>query len=541
MPSHILIVDDSRDILLLLRVALTRAGYRVSEAMHGEAALALVAQEIPDLIVSDIMMPEMDGFELLARVRADRRLMGLPVIFLTAAGNADVEERARSLGVEHFLDKPVSPRRLLATVQGTLERFAQLRGAGMLRATAAAPTQTPIAWDAVPSGIDPLDDLTGGLPRSRAYYLGGDVGAGKTPFVVQYIHWALSRGEGAVLVTTDRPSVVLSLAQGLGFGLEPFLAEGRLALLELANTVGELLEGPADLSLMVRELVQHARAVQASRVAVVSALTLLGSSSMLELSATMVSGFLRQLEESGLTTLLVGDQPATAAEQLAEAFLRRSAFGSLRLARRSDRDDIRVLTVERLLGASSEQAECLFRVESGAGLVGIEPEVAPAPPAALHARLAETLAQAKQEQRGALVADVNGQTRLHDRWTVAVRDCVRDIVETRERCAVLVARVAGGESVGAEAIRASVAAALGSEHVAHWTDERELVVLGVGMERSAMEALATEVRARTASVCLGGDVVAVESAVAGFTERATPQSILQSLRRLTPRAPSRRP
>ena len=142
MSARILIVDDSRDILMLLRTALTRAGYQVSEAINGEEAVRQLAQDIPDLVVSDIMIPEMDGFELLAQIRADRRLVGLPVIFLTAAGNAEVEERARSLGVEHFLDKPVSTRRLLATVQGTLERFAQLRSAGMLRAAATA----PVAW-----------------------------------------------------------------------------------------------------------------------------------------------------------------------------------------------------------------------------------------------------------------------------------------------------------------------------------------------------------------------------------------------------------
>jgi CheY-like chemotaxis protein len=538
MTAHVLIVDDSRDILLFLRTALTRAGYRVSEATHGEEALARLAEDAPDLVISDIMMPEMDGFELLARIRADRRFVVLPVIFLTAAGNADIEERARSLGVEHFLDKPVSTRRLIATVQGTLDRFTQLRNAGMLRAATAA----PVAWDAVPSGIDPLDDLTGGLPRGRTYYLTGDVGAGKTPFVVQYMHWALARGEGAVLVTTDRPSVLLQMARGLGFPLDPFIEQERLALLELAASVDQLLEQPSDLRLMVRDLLDHASAVNASRIAIASALTVLGGSPGLELTASLVTTFLRELEDSTLTTLLVGEPPATPAEQLAEAFLRRSTFGSIQLTRHPDRDDVRILTVERMLGASVNQGDCLFRVETGVGFVGVDDvpteDGAPAP---LSARLGDTLARAKQDQRTALVADGTGTFHLHERWSTAVRDCVRTIVDTRERCAVLVARVNGANGIGTDTLRNSILAAVGPDYVAHWTDARELVVLGIGADRSAMEALAADVLAQATSVSVGGDGVQVQAAIAGFTDRATTQSIQQALRRLAPRAAGRQP
>ena len=121
MQEHILIVDDRDDLLLILRRALEHQGYRVSQASGGEEALQTLAAEVPDLIVSDIAMPDLDGFELVQRVRGDHRLAGVPVIFLTAAASHETEARARACGVEGFMAKPCTSRRLLALVRGTLD------------------------------------------------------------------------------------------------------------------------------------------------------------------------------------------------------------------------------------------------------------------------------------------------------------------------------------------------------------------------------------------------------------------------------------
>ena len=122
MPKHILIVDDQADLLLLMRRSLEMEGYRVTQASDGPAALAAVAAHVPDLIVSDVMMPVMDGFALIEQLWTNPGLRDVPVILLTAAAAVEkVEKRAGAIGVD-LLQKPFSPRRLLGVVRETLER-----------------------------------------------------------------------------------------------------------------------------------------------------------------------------------------------------------------------------------------------------------------------------------------------------------------------------------------------------------------------------------------------------------------------------------
>src|SRR5262249_25407849 len=148
------------EIRLLVRTALESEGYRVTDAGDVAEAMVRLANEIPDLILSDIMMPDVDGFGFVQRLRSDRRLLGVPVIFLTASPDESIEQRARALGVEHFIAKPFTTARLLGTVRGTLERFTQLRDAGVVRASVPTVAAAP---DVVATGIGPLDEMLGGL------------------------------------------------------------------------------------------------------------------------------------------------------------------------------------------------------------------------------------------------------------------------------------------------------------------------------------------------------------------------------------------
>ena len=113
----ILIVDDDEDLRILARKVLTRAGHRVIEAASGVEGLDMIASQSPDLLVLDLVMPEVDGFEVLRRLRARQTGRALPVIVLTAHGD---EERARSsfeLGATDFLAKPFTPPQLDARVR----------------------------------------------------------------------------------------------------------------------------------------------------------------------------------------------------------------------------------------------------------------------------------------------------------------------------------------------------------------------------------------------------------------------------------------
>lgn len=116
----VLVADDNEDILGLVTAILERSGYDVVAVSDGAQALASVDERQPDLAVLDITMPEIDGLEVLRRLRADTRTSGLPVVLLSAqAQEADVD-RGFATGASAYLKKPFSPRELTERVADLL-------------------------------------------------------------------------------------------------------------------------------------------------------------------------------------------------------------------------------------------------------------------------------------------------------------------------------------------------------------------------------------------------------------------------------------
>ena len=103
----VLVVDDDRMIRELNRLNLEHHGYEVDEAENGAVAVEKALTRRPDVVLLDVQMPEMDGWETLERLRAIDDLAGVPVVMLTALGSEANEEKARSLGVTSFVGKPV--------------------------------------------------------------------------------------------------------------------------------------------------------------------------------------------------------------------------------------------------------------------------------------------------------------------------------------------------------------------------------------------------------------------------------------------------
>jgi two-component system, OmpR family, alkaline phosphatase synthesis response regulator PhoP len=117
VPKKILVVDDEKHIVRLVQANLDRAGYAVVTANDGKEALEKVADENPDLVVLDVMMPYMDGFEVLQNLRRNPSTRDIPVIMLTAkAQDADVFKGWQS-GVDCYLTKPFNPMELLSFVK----------------------------------------------------------------------------------------------------------------------------------------------------------------------------------------------------------------------------------------------------------------------------------------------------------------------------------------------------------------------------------------------------------------------------------------
>ena len=114
MSARILIVDDDDSIRELLRLHLSAAGYEVEVAADAIAAGYLVLKGPPDLIITDVSMPHMDGFEFVSALKADSTIPHIPVIFLTTFEEGD--DRGKDLGVVGYLTKPIRADRLLALV-----------------------------------------------------------------------------------------------------------------------------------------------------------------------------------------------------------------------------------------------------------------------------------------------------------------------------------------------------------------------------------------------------------------------------------------
>jgi two-component system KDP operon response regulator KdpE len=118
--SHrILVVDDEPRMIRFIRMNLELEGYTVFEAADGARALQQVRDTLPDLVVLDVMMPELDGFETL---RALREFSSVPVIMLTARGEEDDRVRGLELGADDYVTKPFSPRELVSRVKAVLRR-----------------------------------------------------------------------------------------------------------------------------------------------------------------------------------------------------------------------------------------------------------------------------------------------------------------------------------------------------------------------------------------------------------------------------------
>jgi CheY-like chemotaxis protein len=114
MAARILVVDDDASLRDLLRLHLSAAGYEVQTAADGIAAGYQVLKAPPDLIITDVNMPHMDGFEFVAALKADKSLPPIPVIFLTSLEEGD--QRGRELGAVGYVTKPIRADRLLALV-----------------------------------------------------------------------------------------------------------------------------------------------------------------------------------------------------------------------------------------------------------------------------------------------------------------------------------------------------------------------------------------------------------------------------------------
>jgi two-component system cell cycle response regulator DivK len=117
MSKRVLVVEDQEDNMQILGDMLESAGYEMIVAVNGVEALEAVARQPPDLILMDIQLPIMDGYEATRRIKADPATKAIPIIAVTSYALGGDEERARAAGCDDFVPKPYSPRQLLLKIR----------------------------------------------------------------------------------------------------------------------------------------------------------------------------------------------------------------------------------------------------------------------------------------------------------------------------------------------------------------------------------------------------------------------------------------
>ena len=121
MNKKVLVIDDDEKLNRLLKEYLTQFGFNVITAVHPQLGLKLIAEQTPDMIVLDIMLPDMDGFEVCREIR---KTTDTPIIMLTARGEVTDRIVGLEMGADDYLPKPFEPRELLARIQSILRRVA---------------------------------------------------------------------------------------------------------------------------------------------------------------------------------------------------------------------------------------------------------------------------------------------------------------------------------------------------------------------------------------------------------------------------------
>lgn len=120
--KRLLLIDDDPNLILLVKDYLEFRGYEVITAENGREALQILEQEIPDMIICDVMMPEMDGYTFVNNVRQDERISWIPVLFLSAKGQSQDRVKGLNTGADVYMVKPFEPEELVAQVEASLKQ-----------------------------------------------------------------------------------------------------------------------------------------------------------------------------------------------------------------------------------------------------------------------------------------------------------------------------------------------------------------------------------------------------------------------------------
>ena len=347
VATKILVVDDEEKIRTLLAEMLTSEGYEVFQAQDGDSALEIAEMEHPDLILLDVWMPGMDGFEVLEAMRRTEAMESTPCIFITAMDPSEGERTAMDLAVDCYFTKPFELSTLQAAVRSVLRKSGTI--------------MTPIV-----TGHPMLDKraLAGGIPVGSLTLIEGSSASGKSVLTQQLMSGSLFSGHQVACFTSeDTERSLASQMNSLGLNVSSYIANKKFRIQPIASpgkndNPDEML---ANLAMRMMTLPRNYRAI------FVDAITNLASISE---EASIMSFFhdCKNLCGTGRTVILVAHASAFEEKLLIRLRSLCDAHFSLKVENSSGKQ-IRILEVSKIHNADLATGDVIsFMVEPGMGI-----------------------------------------------------------------------------------------------------------------------------------------------------------------------------
>ncbi len=161
--KRLLLIDDDPNLILLVKDYLEFRGYQVITAENGQEALEVLDKETPDMIICDVMMPQMDGYSLVEHVRKNPRTSWIPVLFLSAKGQSQDRVKGLNTGADVYMVKPFEPEELVAQVESSLKQASRLIQRQDKSSEAAPKIQVPFDVELTPTELRVVQFVARGM------------------------------------------------------------------------------------------------------------------------------------------------------------------------------------------------------------------------------------------------------------------------------------------------------------------------------------------------------------------------------------------
>ena len=259
--TKVLVVDDEKDIRELLIDDLLDSGYQVIEAENGSEALDRIYNDRPDIVLLDLMMPVMNGIQVLKALKSDPDTVNLPVVLLTAVAAEDGEQKSKELGADYYLTKPWEPDTIQTVIKMALRKAAEGN-----QTNSAGRDAGKTEHSAFMSTGNPQFDikLGGGVPREGMTFIEGAAATGKSVLCQHFAYTALVHGYRVSYFSSQHNTDgLLKQMASLGLNSSRFSRSGQLVVkaIPTVDASTDCTEALLDLSRQVKEIAADFRFV----------------------------------------------------------------------------------------------------------------------------------------------------------------------------------------------------------------------------------------------------------------------------------------